>query len=43
MRPHKSTLEPTLAPHQRTTLQLPKQHQHTRIYIEIYGNTAERL
>ena len=43
MRPHKRTREPTLAPHQRTTSQPPKQCQHTHIYIEIYGNTTERL
>ena len=43
MRPYKRTREPTLAPHQRTTSQLPKQCQHTHIYVEIYGNTAERL
>ena len=43
MRPHKGTQEPTLAPHQRTTSQPPKQRQHTHIYIEINGNTAERL
>ena len=43
MRPHKRTQEATLAPYQRTTSQPPKQHQHTHIYIEIYGNTAERL
>ena len=30
-------------PHQRTTSQPPKQCQHTYIYIEIYGNTTERL
>ena len=43
MRPHKRTRKPTLAPHQRTTSQLPKQRQHTHIYVEIYGNTADRL
>ena len=43
MRPNKRTRESTLAPHQRTTLQLPKQCQHTHIYIEICGNTAEGL
>ena len=43
MRPHKRTREPTLAPHQRTTSQPPKQCQHTYIHVEIYGNTTERL
>ena len=43
MRPHKGTRKLTLAPHQRTTSQLLKQCQHTHIYVEIYGNTAERL
>ena len=39
----KRTREPTLAPYQRTTSQLSKQCQHTHIYLEIYGNTTERL
>ena len=43
MRPHKGTQEPTLAPYQRTTSQPSKQCQHTHIYLEIYGNTTERL
>ena len=43
MRPHKKMQKPTLAPYQRITSQPPKQCQHTHIYLEIYGNTAERL